>query len=61
MTAALAHEFTRARGDRTSDCAFIVQRFPEADGGFRPGRGESWVCVLRDGRMRHGRPPFDAD
>jgi hypothetical protein len=52
VTTALAHEFTRASGDRASDCAFIVQRYPEADGCFRPGRGESWVCVVRDGRMR---------
>jgi len=52
VSAALAHEFTRASGDRASDCAAIVQRYPEADGCYRPGRGESFVCVVRDGRMR---------
>ncbi len=52
MTSALAHEFARVSGDRASDCAFIVQQYPERDGGFSPGRGASWVCVARDGRLR---------
>lgn len=54
MSAALAHEFTRASGAGVADCCFIAQRYPEADGCFRPGRGESFVGMTAPDRVRLG-------
>ena len=54
MSLAVAHEFTRVSGASVADCCFIAQRYPEADGCFRPGRGESFVGMTAPDRVRLG-------
>ncbi len=50
--AGIAHELTRVSGAHAGDCCFIAQRYEEADGCFRPGRGESYVCTVTPERTR---------
>lgn len=51
VTAELDHTFAAASGLGLEACHFIGLRY-DLEEGFRPGRGESFLCRLESGRMR---------
>jgi hypothetical protein len=52
MSEEIAHEFARVSGARVDDCAAIAHRYDRADGMFRPGQGESYVCAVTPERVQ---------